>query len=126
MAKDIEMYTLSIALGSTSWALLFKTKEAAELALDRIMFAKGGTVSTVDFSDDFGQRIFVEGNSIHGCMLEDMDKTPLAHIERALWHARMQAQGQKLAQSDASLRQPGPAILSPGMGMANGPFGRTS
>lgn len=113
------MWTLTVAVGNIPWALMFKTREAANDS-----FAVVTAYQDADIEDDFGQRLRVRAGSVLGAVLEDMDKSKIAHIERALHHARMQHEGQKMAQADATLRmgQAGPAILTPGFG--NGGFPR--
>ena|ERR1700686_2107450 len=118
-----EMWTLTVAVGNIPWALMFKTEESANVAVKTIN-TKFGDGNAIYVADDFGQQGFFFPSAIGGYMLEDMNKSKLAHIERALHHARMQHEGQKLAQADAVLRMgnAGPAILQPGFG--NGGFPR--
>lgn len=116
------MFCLTVAVGNIPWALMFKTEESANvafIALDTF------TTDAVRVTDDFGQTLVVRDSALQGMMLEDMDKSKLAHIERALHHARMQQEGQKLAAADAQLRagQHGPSIIAP-MGGMNGGFPR--
>jgi hypothetical protein len=119
------MWCVTVAVGTIPWALMFKTEEAArkayEVACLRGLHTNQLRDTQIEIDDDFGQNLSVQVTSVAGCMLEDMDKSKLAHIERALHHARMQQEGQKLAQADATLRQGqhGPSIISP-MGMPNG------
>jgi hypothetical protein len=56
-------------------------------------------------------------------MLEDTNKSALAHVERSLHHARVQVETQKRAQTDPKLRagHAGPAVLTP-MGANGGMF----
>jgi hypothetical protein len=121
------MYLLTVIFGpmATQWALLFKTKEAAEKAYDSfsiVPLQTHGPTATFALEDDFGQRIRLSSAELRGIMLEDMAASQLAHIERALHQAKMQAKGNKIAQTDPELREAarGPAVLSPGM--HNGPF----
>jgi hypothetical protein len=122
--KGTLMYCLTICFGpaATTWALMFKTKETAEIGWNAIALAKANNV-VVNFSDDFGQEIVLESAPVHGVMLEDLSLSKLAHIERALHQARMQAEGQKMAQTDPALVHAarGPNIISPMMG-GNGRF----
>ena len=115
------MYCLTICFGpaNTPWALMFKTQEAAEAALHKSV-APG---LKIIIEDDFGQRAYFSTTAIHGLMLEDLSLSKLAHIERALHQARMQAEGQKMAQTDPALMHAarGPNIISPMMG-GNGRF----
>jgi hypothetical protein len=116
------MFCLTVAVGNIPWALMFKTEEAAIAAGQELNVCfEGNDQHLATLVDDFGQTLRVGAVALHGWMLEDMDKSKLAHIERALHHARMQQEGQKLAAADATLRagQHGPSIVSP-MGMPNG------
>ena len=115
------MFSLTICFGpaATSWALMFKTKEGADHAVGILDSCFEG-ISRV--SDDFGQTCRVNTKMIHAMMLEDLDLTKRAHIERALHHAHMQAEGQSAAAADPVLRSQahrGPSILAPG-GFPNG------
>lgn len=117
------MHCLTICFGpaGTTWALMFKTKEAAEANWNSVAMKSSNVVTR--FRDDFGQELVLETDKIHGIMLEDMSLSKLAHIERALHQARMQAEGQKMAQADPALAQAGrgPGIISP-VPMGNGRF----
>jgi len=118
--KGTLMYCLTICFGpaATTWALMFKTEEKAIQALQFINEHVDG-----NFTDDFGQTIALKTSELHGVMLEDLSLSKLAHIERALHQARMQAEGQKMAQTDPALMHAarGPNIISPMMG-GNGRF----
>lgn len=116
------MFCLNIALGNVSWRLLFKEEARATLAyelLDR------GISPKILLDDDFGQHFGGKLESIHGFMLEDLDKTKLANVEMALHQERTKVMATKLAQSDPGLRadmgRPSPAIISP-MGNGSRPF----
>jgi len=120
------MYCLTICFGpaATTWALMFKTKEEAQTQYDHVTTVLEETDSNrVVLTDDFGQRTSLDSNTVHGVMLEDLSLSKLAHIERALHQARMQAEGQKMAQTDPALVHAarGPNIISPMMG-GNGRF----
>lgn len=113
------MYCINVALGSTSWRLLFRDEANAKICFD-ILDSRNGT--DLQLKDDFGQVLVVHVDSMHGVMFEDLDQTKLAHIEMALHQARTQNQAQKAAQSDPMLRAGahpagGPAIINP---MGNG------
>jgi hypothetical protein len=115
------MFSLTICFGpsATSWALMFRTKENANEAWNRMTLASEGKTT---LTDDFGQRGLIDLKSVHGLMLEDLDLTKQAHIQRALHHAHMQAEGQSAAMADPVLRAQGnrgPSILAPG-GFPNG------
>ena len=112
------MFCINVALGSTSWRLLFKDEDKATEAFN-VLDARANADLRV--ADDFGQVLVAHVDSMHGVMFEDLDQTKLAHIEMALHQARTQNAAQKMAASDPSLRagvnQAGPAIISP---MGNG------
>jgi hypothetical protein len=140
-----QMHCLTIVFGpsATAWTLMFKTKEAAEAALDSAGLSlrdAGGRLANrasrldpsvegqswlagdhVTVVDDFGQTIALNKEVVHGTMLEDMSLSKLAHIERGLHIARTNAEGQKIARSDPTLQEyaRAPGIISP-MGMGNG------
>jgi hypothetical protein len=118
--KGTLMYCLTICFGpvATTWALMFKTEEKAVQVLQFVNEHVDGS-----FTDDFGQTIALKTSELHGAMLEDLSLSKLAHIERALHQARMQAEGQKMAQTDPALVHAarGPNIISPMMG-GNGRF----
>ncbi|MFA5897705.1 MAG: hypothetical protein WC829_01200 [Hyphomicrobium sp.] len=108
------MFCLNIALGNTSWRLLFKTEDRARLVYEVI---SNPVIENLILDDDFGQQLCAKVAHIHGFMLEDMDKTKLAHVEMALHQARTQILATKMAQSDQGLRtssmMQGPAVLNP-------------
>lgn len=105
------MFCLNVALGNTSWRLLYKTEQGALAAVALL------NVSDIaKLMDDFGQSLEVKQASIHGHMLEDLDKTKMAHVEMALHQQRTQITAQKMAETDPGLRaarHPGPAIIEP-------------
>lgn len=99
------MFSLTIVFGPGPmvWTLMFKTEEAAR---NNVQFLNQSLEKTVTrFIDDFGQECDVVTNEIKGWMLEDLEQSRLAHIERALHQARTQAKGSELAEADPVLRQ---------------------
>jgi hypothetical protein len=120
--KGTMMHCLTICFGpaGTTWALMFKTKEAAEAAYAREWVTPGLGIEVVD---DFEQNITIKTDDVHAVMLEDMSLSKLAHIERALHNVRTQAEGNKMAQADPALQHltRGPGIISP-VPMGNGRF----
>ena len=113
------MFCINVALGSTSWRLLFRDEEKAN---ETFGFINAPREDGIIVCDDFGQRLsLLNHKSVHGVMFEDLDQTKAAHIEMALHQARTQNAAQKLAASDPALRagatNAGPAIISP---MGNG------
>ena len=116
------MYCLSIALGNTVWALMFNDEEAASKAwaMATPYQPDQNACYVIEITDDYGQTIRVNKNDSKGFMFEDLDKTKLAYIERAIHQQRTQMEAQKRWQADPAARafNAGPAVLTPGM---NGP-----
>jgi len=118
------MFCLNIALGSTSWRLLYREEEKARMAY--IAASHFAPMNRVNLQDDFGQTFAGKCNDIHGVMLEDMDQTKMAHVEMALHQARTQSLATKMAQTDQTLKADsmarGPAIIAPMSGNGRAPF----
>ena len=119
------MFCLNIALGNISWRLLFKNDESLKAAELPFLIYAGSPDTWILAVDDFGQTVRVRQNAIHGVMVEDLDKTKLAHVELVLHQARTQSLATKMAQTDPALKADtmsrSPAILSP-MGNGARPF----
>ena len=113
------MYLLTIVFGPspTPWSLLFEKPELADKTFSNIRDAKKSGDLCVGISDEFGQGAMIDVASIHGFMLEDMEKSKLAHIERGLHQARTQAKAQQAATQDPVLKSAammrGPAMIDP-------------
>jgi predicted CopG family antitoxin len=113
------MYLLTIVFGPspTPWSLLFEKPEAAEDVFFSLQKSKQEKRDFIDIVDEFGQRTVIDIASIHGFMLEDMEKSKLAHIERGLHQARTQAKAQQAATQDPVLKSAammrGPAMIDP-------------
>lgn len=115
------MFCITLALKDNPvvWTLLYKTEEAAQNAWNQ----KGQPPESdsLIMSDDFGQTAVIKRACVAGAMLEDLDKSMMAHIERGLHNARTQAKAQQLAASDpilktaAMTRGGGPAMFDPTM-----------
>jgi hypothetical protein len=113
------MHSLTICFGPTAtvWTLLFKEEERAKAAHAAILNVDTNGITLVD---DFGQYVSLRREQVHGVMLENMDLSQQAQIERGLHQARSQAKAQDKAMADPvisqSLRrqQQGPAVLAPG------------
>jgi hypothetical protein len=126
------MFCLNIAVGSAVWALLFNEEEKALDALAKTRQQSGAVhtfVPDVAFTieDDFGQTFSGSVAAIHGCILENLDKTKLANIERALHQQLTQMEAQKRWEQHPAHRAMarGPGVISPGFGpMGNGAFPR--
>lgn len=117
------MHSLTICFGPTGtvWTLLFKEEEKARtayVALDKPTNT-ANFFENVFLNDDYGQELQIRLGEIKGVLLEDMDLSQLAQVERGLHQARSQAKAQTRAMQDPvikeSLRaqQQGPAVMSP-------------
>lgn len=95
------MFSLTIVFGPGPmvWTLMFKTEDKLRLELANWAMNKTPII------DDFGQECLVDADKIAGYMIEDMEQSRLAHIERALHQARTQAKGAEIADSDPVLKQ---------------------
>jgi hypothetical protein len=95
------MFSLTIVFGPGPmvWTLMFKTEDTARKSL------VDWSVNKTPLLDDFGQECSINLDSIHGYMIEDLEQSRLAHIERALHQARTQAKGAELAEADPVLKQ---------------------
>jgi hypothetical protein len=113
------MFLISIAMGHSQpviWTLMFRTQERATESFKLLQENLGD----IAVNDDFGQTINVEKANIGGMLLEDLDQSRNAHIERALHEARLRANLETRARSDPILKHAamtGPAMLQP---MGNG------
>jgi hypothetical protein len=112
------MYSLTIHFGPNAmvWSLLFKEKERAESIFKNLSDSVqkqtplGGLLA-----DDFGQEAYIETKSIHGVMLEDLDLTEEARIQRSLMNARGEVKARQRASTDPIIRTAaqGPSVLQP-------------
>jgi hypothetical protein len=125
------MFSLTIAVGNTAWALMYKTEGSAQDALAVLEGALPASISSgfaqlpyAKISDDFGQVVSLNASSMHGFILEDLTVSKGAHIERALQQARTHAEAQTAWQNDPVARAAarGPSVLAPGMHIPNGRF----
>lgn len=126
------MHSLTICFGpaATPWILLFKDEAKAatiynayaEQAVSEEKPLSGVLIG----SDDFGQAFVIPASEIKGMMLEDMDLSQDAAVERGLHQARTQAKAETKAMGDdvikAAIRakQQGPAVYQPGMPNSRG------
>ncbi len=112
------MFSITVAIGSSGWQLMFRDKTTAEAALGKLR-TTDTFGSQVSITDDFGQTLEAARSSILGFIYEDMELSKMAHVERALSHARLQSLTQKMAEADPALRHSmmnrgqGPAMVSP-------------
>jgi len=115
------VHSLSVIVGPAIWTLMFKTEEKAQAAYETLRpqpsMAGAFVPPELEITDDFGQTIAARRDSIHGRLLEDLDVSKEAVIERMIHNAKVQAEAQAKASRDSSLRHAahGPAVLSPGM-----------
>ena len=110
------MFSLSVIVGATTWSLLYQNADAANLAI-AAFDSEIEPGKYISFQDDFGQRATFKFDSMDAWMLEDMDKSKIAHQERMLFAERVRLGAAKVASTDPAFRQPmlnGPAMLSPG------------
>lgn len=118
------MHLLTVVFGPASVSWLFQKEELANSIFSQIEQAKKDKTA-VAFTDEFGQRAVLDGASIYGLLIEDMEKSKLARVEHMLHNTRVQSLANKMAQSDPALKaamlSQGPAMLSP-MGGLNGRF----
>jgi hypothetical protein len=107
------MYSLSVIVGPVVWSFMFKTEEAAHKVVKQLIIIKDNPTgrSRSGFMDDFGQEACLEQNEIKGWMLEDLDQSKLAHIERALFNSLVHNEALKRAQSDPRFRAP--SVVTP-------------
>ncbi len=95
------MFSLTIVFGPGPmvWTLMFKERKTAEDALAH------WTAQQEDLTDDFGQVACVNPDKAHGWMLEDLEQSKFAHIERALHQTRTKIAADKIADSDPSIKE---------------------
>jgi hypothetical protein len=95
------MFSLTIVFGPGPmvWTLMFKTEERVREEL------ANWAINKTPLIDDFGQECVISADIMHGYMVENLEQSKLAHIERALHQARTQAKGAEIADSDPVLAQ---------------------
>lgn len=95
------MFSVNVAIGNVSWALVYNNEEGARQAFNAIKTEHqfpGGPSLVVE--DDYGQTLSIVPDKLVGLMLEDWNKTKLGHIERALHSQRTQLEAQKRWERD--------------------------
>jgi hypothetical protein len=113
------MYAITIFINQAGVQLLYKKEDLARDAATALTHDPAqafGPAKWVHVLDDFGHEISVDSKSISAIVFEDMERTKLAHVERALHQQRAQNLAQKTAQSDPALRMSapnGPGIVTP-------------
>jgi len=109
------MFSLTLAVGTHSWRLLYREESKANEAFSFVDNADDG--AAISLTDDFGQRAKVKVKHLVGACLEDLDKSKMGLVEMALHQARTQNAATAAAQADPSLRamrqNAGSPILSP-------------
>lgn len=108
------MFSITVALANTQivWTFMYKTKESAEKAWNGDMHENA---SHWIISDDFGQTCCIPRAQIAGSLMEDLDQSKMAHIERSLHVERVKVAAQRAAQSDPVLKT---AMMTRGNGAA--------
>lgn len=111
------MYSLTIHFGPNAmvWSFLFKEKKDAMQVYNSLSDLDRD--ASIKFADDFGQSASVDGSTIHGVMLEDLDLVEEARILRSLANARGEVKARQRASTDPTIRQGmagnGPGVLTP-------------
>src|SRR3972149_9304506 len=120
------MFSISVAFGAIAYTRIFRPPEAATKALDALsalpVHGLGIQMPATDVqvADDFGQILRCKPAPT-AMLYEDLEASKLLHVEYKLHQVRIQAETQKRAEADASLRAGrGPAVLTPMAGMRNG------
>ena len=104
------MYCITVTLGMSSWALMFKEKPEKQLEELRSFMRQQhltqqiGDSRVMTLTDDFSQECDIVAGALAGFLFEDMDVSQEATIQRSLHHHITQAKLQKRAQSDPTLR----------------------
>lgn len=124
------MFSVTLVFGSVSAMLLYKTKEAAESTL--AAYHAGDKTTTwegAEFSaaDDFGMRVSIKRNALHGVLFDDLTQSKMALVERSLHQARTQVLAEQMGEADpvlraANTRRNSNAMLTPGIPGFNGAF----
>jgi hypothetical protein len=118
------MFLISVVVGPTVFPLMFKQEETVRVAAEHLSYNPGHAPSSSDWIaiiDDFGHTLSCPREKMGGFLLEDMDKSKLAHCERALHNQRTQNMAQKMAEADPALRMArgtnGPGVITPFPGL---------
>ena len=101
------MFSLTIVFGPGPmvWTLMFKTRETATDARNSLLAKKYEGETAFDLVDDFGQECEIKASECHGWMLEDLEQSKFAHIERALHQTRTKIAADKIAEGDPSIKE---------------------
>lgn len=116
LQKENLMHQITIAAGPIPWSLLFKTDKNARDAWAKVRANKN---EDTEIEDDFGQSILLAEGAITSAVYEDLAKSEMAYVARALHQQKVQFKAQDAAKADTFLREKmraqGPAVLSGGM-----------
>lgn len=101
------MFSLTIVFGPGPmvWTLMYKKYDNVTVDSVAALMRSEAKDDMIEMKDDFGQRVLIKESQLHGWMIEDLEQSRLAHIERALHQARTQAKGAEIADSDPVLKQ---------------------
>jgi hypothetical protein len=124
------MFSMTIVFGASGvpWTLLFKSEEAFNSAKASYEMSPPGSI--IRMNDDYGQQAAIDRNSIHGVLFEDLSKSKLALIERALHQDRVNIEANSMRKADPAILnamreqagQRAPGVITPfGLG-PNGAF----
>jgi hypothetical protein len=95
------MFQLTIVMPQSqiTWALTFKDEQTA---LDAFEKFKDEQSNQVEIVDDYGQRYY--GGRFKDVMLEDLEQSKTAFIERQLRQWHLQVDAQRAANADPKLK----------------------
>lgn len=101
------MYAITAIVGPMCFQLLFRQEEKAREAQTVLAHNPATAIGSTEWIavvDEFGHEITCERKHLAGYIFEDLEKTKIAHVERALHQQRTQNLAQKTASSDPGLR----------------------
>lgn len=95
------MFQLTIVMPQSqiTWALTFKEEQTALAAFEKF---KDEQSNQVEIIDDYGQRYY--GGRFKDVLLEDLDQSKQAFIERQLRQWHLQVDAQRAGQADPKLK----------------------
>lgn len=112
------MINVTVCIGArVNFQFIFKTKDAADAAYKNITdYIHPQNRLTI--ADDYGNTANFRAEDISAVVVEDLDKSGDARVERSIYEARLQAKVQTKANADPALRfaagnggmPPGPRI----------------
>lgn len=110
------MFNVLVSLRSGQWQFLFKERAGAENILNQYRRGEGSAISV---EDDFGACAIMDTAAISGILIEDLDGSQEAGIERAMIQTKGQVKFQNKAKNDPLLKFAAPPNM-------NGPMPRIS